>query len=191
MKETGQKILEAAMRVFARNGVAGATTREIARTAQVNEVTLFRYFRNKNELLRRVVLSCSERLEHIFTEAPCETRADLRRTVLAYAAAYVGMLHENEDFVRTFLGELNRHPKLCRSLFIESSKPARQKFIAYLQNARKRGLVRRNVDVTTAADALSGMLLSGVIRRPLTEGAYRNEAYVKTCLELFLKGIEA
>ncbi|MCE0498761.1 MAG: TetR/AcrR family transcriptional regulator [Methylacidiphilales bacterium] len=191
MNETSQKILEAAICVFARDGVAGATTREIARTARVNEVTLFRYFKNKNELLRRVVARCSESFEHVFAEASFETRADLRRTVLAYATIYMSVLHENEDFVRTFLGELNRHPKLCRSLFIESSKPARQKFIAYLQAAQKRRLVRRNLDVTTAADAFTGMLLAGVIRRPLTEAVYRNEDYVKTCLELFFKGIEA
>jgi AcrR family transcriptional regulator len=190
MKETSRRILDAAIRVFARDGVAGATTREIARTARVNEVTLFRYFKNKDELLRRVVARCSERFEHVFTEASFETRTYLRRTVLTYGTIYVGMLHENEDFVRTFLGELGRHPKLCRSLFIESAKPARQKFISYLQAAQKRRLVRRNLDVTTAADAFSGMLLSGVIRRPLTETAYRNEDYVKTCLELFLKGIE-
>jgi AcrR family transcriptional regulator len=190
MKETGQKIIEAAMRVIARDGVGGATTREIARTARVNEVTLFRYFKNKNELLRRVVLSCSERFEHIFAEARFETRTDLRRTVMAYAKIYVAVLHDNEDFVRTFMGELNRHPKLCRSLFVESSKPARQKFIAYLQAAQKQRLVRRNLDVTTAADALTGMLLSGMIRRPLTGTVYRHEDYVATCLELFLKGIE-
>ncbi len=42
MKETEQRILDAAMRVFGRDGVSGATTREIARVARVNEVTLFR-----------------------------------------------------------------------------------------------------------------------------------------------------
>ena len=190
MKDTSQRILDAAIRVFARDGVSGATTREIARAARVNEVTLFRHFKNKDELLRQVVLSCSKRYENIFTEALFATPADLRRTVQAFAAGYARMLLENEDFVRTFFGELNRHLKLCRSLFVDSGKPARQKFIDYLRAAQKARLVRRNLDVTLAADALTGMLLSGVIRRPLTEGTYTNEDYVTTCVELFLKGIE-
>jgi AcrR family transcriptional regulator len=46
MKGTEEKILLAATRVFARQGVSGATTREIARRARVNEVTLFRHFKN-------------------------------------------------------------------------------------------------------------------------------------------------
>ena len=69
MKETGERILEAATRVFARDGVSGATTREIARAAKVNEVTLFRYFKNKNELLQKVIAQCSRRCVHLFEEA--------------------------------------------------------------------------------------------------------------------------
>jgi AcrR family transcriptional regulator len=190
MKNARQRILESATRVFARDGVSGATTREIARLAKVNEVTLFRSFRNKDELLRQVVLQRSERFVHVFVEAPYQTKADLRRTVLAYAEAYAGMLRDNEDFVRTFLGELNRHLSLCRRLFIESGKPVRQKFIRYLQDAQKNRLVRKELDPVTSADALTGMLLSGVLRRPLTDSSYPNKRYVKTCVELFLKGIE-
>ena len=49
----------------------------------------------------------------------------------------------------------------------------------------------RKGDVITAADALTGMLLAGILRRPLTESTYGNARYVETCVELFLKGIEA
>jgi AcrR family transcriptional regulator len=190
MKETGPRILEAATRVFARDGVSGATTREIARLARVNEVTLFRYFKNKHELLRQVILQKSRNYEHVFAGASFASPDDLRRTVEAYAQVHVRMLRENEDFVRTFFGELNRHPKLCRRLFLESAKQVRQKFIVYLQGARKRGLVRRDLDPVTATDGLSGMLLAGVLRRPLTEPEYSNESYSAHCVELFLRGIE-
>ena len=189
MIETGQRILDAATRVFARKGVSGATTREIARAARVNEVTLFRYFKNKGELLRQVVRHKSRRYEHIFAEAAFESKDDVRRTVEEVATVYVKMLSENEDFVRTFFGEINRHLDLCRELF-NSSDSARNKLIAYLASAQKRGLVRKKVDVTTATDAFTGMLMVGMLRRPLTEGYYDTARYYKTCVELFLKGIE-
>jgi AcrR family transcriptional regulator len=190
MKETSQRILDAALRVFGRDGVSGATTREIARVAKVNEVTLFRYFRNKNELLRQVVLQSCKRYEQVFADASLETVDDLRRTVRNYAETYAQKLRDNEDFVRTFVGEMTRHLKLCRSLFVKSAKPVRQKFIAYLQAAQKAGLVRKDLDPITATDALSGMLMAGALRRPLTESIYSNRLYVETCVELFLKGIE-
>ena len=49
------QILEAALAVIVKQGYAGATTREIAATAGINEVTLFRRFGSKQKLLTAVV----------------------------------------------------------------------------------------------------------------------------------------
>lgn len=190
MKDTSQRILEAATRVFAREGVAGATTREIAHAAKVNEVTLFRHFKNKEELLSQVVKCNSKQFEHVFADASVDTAADVKNMIKVYVTAYARKLAENEDFIRTFFGELHRHEKLCRRLFVESAKTGRQKFIDYLTTAQKRGLIRRNLDIQTSADALTGMLLAGMIRRPLTEPFYDSKTYMDTCLKLFLKAIE-
>jgi AcrR family transcriptional regulator len=46
----GDKILQAAGKLFARQGYYGTSTREIARLADVSENTLFRHFDNKEEL---------------------------------------------------------------------------------------------------------------------------------------------
>ena len=53
---TRKRILTAAVRVFSRDGFQGATTREIAREAGVNEVTIFRHFRTREELLHSMPL---------------------------------------------------------------------------------------------------------------------------------------
>jgi len=190
MIATEERILNAATAVFARRGVTGATTREIAQRARVNEVTLFRHFGNKEELLRRVVLCSGQRFEDVFADAPLESVADFRRTIGDCAKVYARKLRENEEFVRTFMGEMTRHLKLCRSIFDEGGKPTRQKLIAYLREAQRRGFVRRGIDPTQAADALTGMILGGVLRRPLTEARYSFDAYVRTCVRLFLEGME-
>ncbi len=189
LTDTSQRILDAATRVFAREGVCGATTREIARLAGVNEVTLFRHFKNKAELLYQVVMRLSGQYESVFEGAPMETTEDLRRTVEAHVAMYMRRLTANEEFVRTFYGEWKRYPELCRCLFVESSRQVRQKFIHYLLAVQKKGLIRDDLDVTTAADALIGMLLVGVLRRPFTDPEYSNPRFSGTCLELFLRGI--
>ncbi|MDR3725078.1 MAG: TetR/AcrR family transcriptional regulator [Terracidiphilus sp.] len=46
----GDKILQTAGKLFARQGYYGTSTREIARLADVSENTLFRHFKNKEEL---------------------------------------------------------------------------------------------------------------------------------------------
>ena len=48
---TRERLLDAALRVCARRGLHGATTREIADEAEVNEVTLFRHFGSKEKLI--------------------------------------------------------------------------------------------------------------------------------------------
>src|SRR5271156_6873201 len=180
--QTRQKILKGALAAFSKKGIAGATTREIARLAKVNEVTLFRHFKNKDELLHQVVLKSSEQYESVFEGAPMETTEDLRRTVEAHVAIYMRRLSANEEFVRTFYGEWKRHPELCRCLFVEPSKQVRQKFIHYLRTAQKKGVIRDDLDVTTAADALIGMLVVGILRRPFTDREYSNPRFSGTCL---------
>src|ERR1700733_14278272 len=110
LTDTSQRILDAATSVFAREGIAGATTREIARLAKVNEVTLFRHFKSKQELLQQVVLKSSKDYESVFEDAPIETGDDVRRTIAAHVAVHLQKLRANEGFVPTFYGEGKRPP---------------------------------------------------------------------------------
>ncbi len=50
-EDTRQRIITAAIQLFGQVGFAQATTRAIAETADVNEVTLFRHFGSKKNLL--------------------------------------------------------------------------------------------------------------------------------------------
>lgn len=190
MIETRQKILDAAMVAFSRHGLTGATTRKIATLARVNEVTLFRYFKNKDGLLRCVVARYAEQYQLFFDQAVPDKETDLKHTIDSFTKLYVNMMREKEDFVRTFFGEMRRHPDLCRSLFVESFRKMRRRFIDYLRKARKNGLIRRDFDLIPAADALTGMLMAGVIRQPLTEDEYSVEHYRRNCVKLFLRAIQ-
>ncbi|MGB3137973.1 MAG: helix-turn-helix domain-containing protein [Nodosilinea sp.] len=49
--DTETKILQAALKLFARQGYGGTTTRELAKVAGVAEGTLFRHFENKKAIL--------------------------------------------------------------------------------------------------------------------------------------------
>lgn len=60
MKDKTEQILDAAMRVFINKGFLQATTQEIAKEANVAEMTLFRKFSTKQNLFEAVVTKALE-----------------------------------------------------------------------------------------------------------------------------------
>ena len=57
-----ERIVEAAAQLFSRHGFNGTRTREIARLANVNQTTLFRYFARKRDLFWAALRFCLSRV---------------------------------------------------------------------------------------------------------------------------------
>ena len=79
---TEQRILDAALKVFSSEGYTGATTRKISEEANVAEVTLFRKFHSKENLLREVLFknrAAFSALDNLFQpEIDSDFETDLR-----------------------------------------------------------------------------------------------------------------
>lgn len=52
-EETKKKILKSAIELVADKGYASTSTREIAKNAGVSEATIFKYYKNKDQLLKK------------------------------------------------------------------------------------------------------------------------------------------
>jgi AcrR family transcriptional regulator len=189
--ETRDRLLQAAIEVFSVEGYVGATTREIARIAEVSEVTLFRHFRSKEQLLNAVAQHITALQAEAFTHQD-EWTYDLRRDLLHYAKLHDNMLEKYEALFRMFIGEAHRHPTEALKVLQQSFFPLREKLIAYLQVCVEQGKVRLETDLPLAVDQLTGMLLSGMIRRhvsPVQRG-YSRKQYIQGCVDLFVQGIK-
>ncbi len=187
---TRDRILEAAIQVFSQEGFVGATTREIARVAGVNEVTLFRHFQSKEQLLKAVAEHITAlRLEALSHQD--EWTYDLRRDLLYYAKIHDDMLEEYQALFRMFIGEAQRHPREALQVLQQSFQPWREKLISYLRSCVERGSIRPDVELLLAADQFTGMLLSGMIRRHVLPTArnYSRDRYVCECVDIFIRGI--
>src|SRR6516162_9934163 len=100
--ERRKAIVTAALPLFARNGFAGTTTREIAEAADISEALLFRHFPSKRQLYgENLRLGCEgdPALDRLATLAPS-------------TATLVHMIHY---MVRYFLmpGEADRGERDC------------------------------------------------------------------------------
>ena len=187
---TRSRLLKAALEVFAEAGIAGATTKAIARMAGVNEVTLFRHFHSKEQLLAAVVQQATALQTEALTHQE-EWVQDLKEDLTHYGWLYNTMLEEHEALIRTFIGEAKRHPQVAHRIIAEATQPLREKLINYLKNSLKRGKVRSDLRLEPAIDLFTGMLLAGMLRRNAIPNFihYNREDYIETCVDIFVRGI--
>ena len=185
-----QRLLDAAARVFARDGLGGATTRAIAREAGVNEVTLFRLFRTKERLLDAVV-------GQNFGPAASQDRApvpaatgDLRADLRGHARRYEQLLEDNLPLIRAMIGEIHHHGDHERQVFKAIFRPLREALIARLEAAAAQGALRPGADPVILADLFNGMVFTGVLRRvsPHVKKEYPPADYLAAAVDLLLHG---
>src|SRR3984893_14984728 len=187
---TRERLLDAAADTFAKDGIRGATTREIARKARVNEVTLFRHFKSKEQLLR-AVLERGLASEAAIMDEHSSWKENLRESMEKYARHYYSHLEKKKGFARAFLAEGHVLPKSMQTMIADVIRPVRERFSSMIADAQKAGVVRSDLNVECALDAFKNALYAGMLR----QGAYlpRNystDAYILTVVDIFLRGIE-
>jgi len=186
---TRRRILEAAERVFSRDGFQGATTREIAREAQVNEVTLFRLFRTRDDLLRETILYRTIAPEELL-DSKAAWKSDLPSQLEQYVRKYYALLLEREALVRAVVGEGRLLPPAVREAVLEKMVPMRAALIERLQTAQKVGCIRQDVDLGCAVDILRDTIHTGMLRHTMYgTGGYSVDTYLLTVVAIFIQGI--
>ncbi len=106
---TRQKLIYAAIELFASQGVNETTTKQIAELAQVNEVTLFRQFGNKHGLLLAVI-------------EDADVFAQLGQNLIADLPPANGLAQMLREYANTCLQALEQTPAVVRSLVGESGQ---------------------------------------------------------------------
>ena len=197
---THQRLLDAAARVFARDGIEGATTRAIAREAGVNEVTLFRHFQSKEKLLAAVVQRTLDAQDALVLPpasalgqppGTAHASSDLRADLLQCARRYAQFLQSNMPLLRTMIGEIHRYgeheARVIKSIFA----PLKAELLATVRVAQQTGKLRSGIDPTVAADAFGGMIFMDALRRSgPTAPDYPAGEYQAACVDVFVRGIE-
>jgi AcrR family transcriptional regulator len=189
--QTRQRLLDAAAETLNRDGIQGATTREIARRGGVNEVTLFRHFKSKEQLLRAVLQRGLAAWVAILDE-DSSWKENLRESMEKYARHFYFHLEKNKDFASAFLPEGHLWPKSMQAMIADVIRPQRERLVSILADAQKAGVIRSDLNIECALDAFKNALYP----RTLLQGAYlprnySNDAYISTVVEIFMRGMAA
>ncbi len=106
-EESRAAILQAAVREFARDGIAGARTDAIARTARVNKALLYYYFKDKETLYGAVLDQVFGGLTASVQDALTSDLAPWQK-LLAYAGAHFDYIASHPLYPRIVQGEMMR-----------------------------------------------------------------------------------
>lgn len=109
-----KEILEAALRVFTKNGLAGARMEDIAAEAGISKGTLYLYFDGKEELFREAIRDkLAEILKGLASAAP---PGEPRQRLSDFMKAYWAHLRRPQfaNMYRLIMAELQKFPDLVR-----------------------------------------------------------------------------
>jgi AcrR family transcriptional regulator len=188
-EETRQRIIQAAARLFAQKGHRGATTREIAAAAGVNEVTLFRHFGNKKNLFM-AVMSQESPLQSVKVALEKQLTGDYRQDLLTLGNQFLATMLVRRKQILMSLCAAEQLPDM-REIVNQVPAQLRQILGAYLQRQAACGTTRE-MNPQMAAQAFFGMLFAFAISQGLLEGTpdaqIPAEEVVAQFVDIFVRG---
>ncbi len=185
--QTRERIVAAARDVIARKGKRGATTREIADLAGVNEATLFRHFGNKESLIIAVAkASCPDtKLRDVVSRLQGPIESDL----YAIGVAMVEHLESMIDMVRWSLVETDYENSIFSKEAWRPQTAVRQVIIEYLASQVQAGAICGNPDDLAAV--FMGMIFSRTVARekfPESRLFVDTDYAIRLFVDVFLNG---
>jgi AcrR family transcriptional regulator len=135
---TRARILDAAYRLFSRQGLAATTTLEVAKRAKVSHGLIFAHFATREELVTAVVAEFSERVV-VRIHALVEAQASLREVLAAHLAG----LAQHEAFYARLVTEGPSLPSMARATLIGIQSATAHHIAAAAEREMERSQIRR------------------------------------------------
>lgn len=188
-----RQILAVAMKLFARQGFRGTTTRQIAECARVNEAILFRHFPRKDDLYWAILDDkCRGAGARQELEAALSVAADEKK-VLADIAEGI-LLRNTEDTALTrllFFSALENH-RLADRFFRTHVASYYEALAQHIRQRIRAGTFRR-VDPLLAARAYLGMVVYHFLIQELFGGRryqkFATRHVCETLADIWLEGM--
>jgi AcrR family transcriptional regulator/site-specific recombinase XerD len=189
---TRQRLINAALELFAAQGVTETTTKQIAELAEVNEVTLFRQFGNKYGLLLAVIEEAA-----VFTQMgqrlvqQANQTSSIYQALKDYADACLQALERVPEVVRSVVGEAGQYPAENRVALGRGFTQANQYVAQYFETVIDQGQLRTHLPAEKLASLLNSMVLGYAVIEFTSEfhQLWQNrEDFLENLVTLFLQG---
>lgn len=157
-------IYQAVIQVISERGYAGATTRQMADVANVSEVTLFRKYGTKLQLIKQAVSSMVARSS--FTaqiQYTGDLNADLHRVVQVYHESAV----KHGQFIFMLLAEMPRYPEL--SIILDAPMEIFAGISQLLSRYQTEGQLKTENPMHALAALLGPLIYTSMLRKAMDD----------------------
>ena len=189
MEDTRNRILKASLELFSKHGYTGATTREIARSSDVTEVTLFRHFASKEKLFGEVVLRYLPGQD--FAEFVKNAKEmEYSKALESIAIFFLEGLKQNEDLIRILYMESQRHYDLMVQVYAALINNLAFILADYFRELQDKDIVRRFNPIVGAKMFLGIWIALYEDEHFLAMDPFKvlTVEAVSECLDIFIRG---
>ena len=165
-----QRIIQAAIEVFGKNGFQNSSISEIAKRADVADGTIYQYFKNKEDL---------------FFAIPSEKTKEFCEELELHLQGITGSLNKMRKFIWYYLYFFQKNPEYARTVMLEmrvsrgftksrtytSVKDFTSKALEIIQEGREEGVIRKDINIYLIRHLLLG-ILEHMVTRWLVKGEH-------------------
>jgi len=189
--ETRQRLMDAALGVFARNGYERATVDEIVREAGFSKGAFYVHFEAKEDIFWAMLEERTKHLQEAFREA-----ADLDLPVSQNLAMILrSIFSQNRDdplwsaLFMEFAAHASRNHKV-RDQLAALHRSWRDFAIEALDRGREAGLVRKDLDANFLASVIIAVIEGSIMQSRLAPGAFDLKTMVEPLSRLLGEWLE-
>jgi len=183
-------IVNSARDLIIGEGVQSLTIKNISKKNKISEAAIYRHFKNKQAILVAIIDNFEHNLmkaidEPIkYYENPLKRLEELMRVHMIFTEKKKGILfaitaesvHFNDDFLRRkVLGVIEAYKIKIKKILFE---------------ARKKGLIRKDIDLNAASLTFFGLIQAAIVQFALTNYTVPPITKFQTLWNVFLKGIK-
>ncbi len=188
---TEERLIKAAEEIFSKHGFKGATTRMIAKKADVNVALIARYFDGKYGLMIKFIEK--KAIECRFIELDYPPQETLTAECLEFAKQRLSFFIDDLNLFKIIMVQFLTDPKFLKkfheSLVIFETHPAFQARLNTLVEQKK---VIPTIDTAQILEIIEDYIFSVVMTKILIDNIPVNEAvtYIEQFIKIFCKGLE-
>jgi TetR/AcrR family fatty acid metabolism transcriptional regulator len=186
--ERRERIIEAALKIFAKKDFQDATISEISKAAGVSDATVYEYFKSKEELLFKIPEEITETsIEAIEKFLPYVRGAEAKMRVIIQN--YISTYERNPEYSNLIMLHLKNNRKFLKTKAYEVVRTAAQSLLLSIQEGIEDGTFKKDADPYLVRAMILGTIEHLFTRKHLLGKPSNLMEYVDPIVDLVLSGI--